>query len=120
MPKRLRYVMCPSGIRDNAVSCTGFGRQSASKRSVSQRDIIFSAVRSTLQQPIRHPDRLTASDGRGHNLDLMTPRGECRSDLLGQCRRDYIAAARAVGSLTPRFLLTEIMPDIFNNLIVVM
>lgn len=33
--------------------------------------------------------------------------------------REYVAAARAVGASTPRILLTEIMPNIANNLIVV-
>ncbi len=33
--------------------------------------------------------------------------------------RDYVTAARAVGASTPRILLTEIMPNILNNLIVV-
>lgn len=32
---------------------------------------------------------------------------------------DYVAAARAVGCSTPRILMTEIMPNIVNNLIVV-
>ncbi|MGY9049615.1 MAG: ABC transporter permease, partial [Rhodobacterales bacterium] len=42
-----------------------------------------------------------------------------RASTLQISRRDYIAAARAVGASTPRILLTEIMPNIFNNLIVV-
>ncbi|GHF39407.1 ABC transporter permease [Seohaeicola zhoushanensis] len=33
--------------------------------------------------------------------------------------REYVAAARAIGASTPRLLLTEIMPNILNNLIVV-
>lgn len=33
--------------------------------------------------------------------------------------REYIAAARAVGASTPRILMTEIMPNIANNLLVV-
>lgn len=34
-------------------------------------------------------------------------------------RRDYIAAAQVIGASTPRILLTEIMPNVFNNLIVI-
>lgn len=34
-------------------------------------------------------------------------------------RREYVAAAQAVGASTPRILLTEIMPNVLNNLIVV-
>ena len=33
--------------------------------------------------------------------------------------REYVAAARVIGASTPRILLTEIMPNIVNNLIVV-
>ena len=33
--------------------------------------------------------------------------------------REYVAAARAIGASTPRVLLTEIMPNVLNNLIVV-
>ncbi|MGM0584337.1 MAG: ABC transporter permease [Pseudomonadota bacterium] len=33
--------------------------------------------------------------------------------------REYVAAARAIGCSTPRILLSEIMPNIVNNLIVV-
>lgn len=42
-----------------------------------------------------------------------------RSATLQVRRRDYIAAAQAIGASTPRILLTEIMPNIFNHLIVV-
>ncbi len=42
-----------------------------------------------------------------------------RASTLQISRRDYIAAARSIGASTPRILLTEIMPNIFNNLIVV-
>lgn len=34
-------------------------------------------------------------------------------------RREYVAAAQAIGASTPRILLTEIMPNVLNNLIVV-
>ncbi len=42
-----------------------------------------------------------------------------RASTLQVSRRDYVAAARAIGASTPRIVLTEIMPNIFNNLIVV-
>lgn len=42
-----------------------------------------------------------------------------RASTLQVARRDYVAAARAIGCSTPRVLLSEIMPNIANNLIVV-
>lgn len=42
-----------------------------------------------------------------------------RASTLQVRRRDYIAAAQVIGASTPRIVLTEIMPNIFNNLIVV-
>jgi len=42
-----------------------------------------------------------------------------RASTLQVSRRDYVAAAQVIGASTPRILLTEIMPNIFNNLIVV-
>ncbi|WP_163849417.1 ABC transporter permease [Pseudooceanicola aestuarii] len=42
-----------------------------------------------------------------------------RASTLQISRRDYVAAAQVIGASTPRILLTEIMPNIFNNLIVV-
>lgn len=42
-----------------------------------------------------------------------------RSSTLQVRGREYVAAARAVGCSTPRILLSEIMPNIANNLIVV-
>lgn len=42
-----------------------------------------------------------------------------RASTLQVARRDYVAAAQVIGCSTPRILLTEIMPNIFNNLIVV-
>ncbi len=42
-----------------------------------------------------------------------------RSSTLQVRGREYVAAARAVGCSTPRILLSEIMPNIVNNLIVV-
>ncbi|ETX16287.1 peptide ABC transporter permease [Roseivivax halodurans JCM 10272] len=42
-----------------------------------------------------------------------------RASTLQVSRRDYVAAARSIGASTPRIVLTEIMPNIFNNLIVV-
>ncbi|MGF1551409.1 MAG: ABC transporter permease [Paracoccaceae bacterium] len=42
-----------------------------------------------------------------------------RASTLQVARRDYVAAARAIGCSTPRILVSEIMPNIANNLIVV-
>ena len=42
-----------------------------------------------------------------------------RASTLQVSRRDYVAAAQVIGASTPRILLTEIIPNIFNNLIVV-
>lgn len=42
-----------------------------------------------------------------------------RSSTLQVRERDYVTAARAIGASTPRILLSEIMPNILNNLIVV-
>ncbi len=42
-----------------------------------------------------------------------------RASTLQVSRRDYVAAAQVIGASTPRIVLTEIMPNIFNNLIVV-
>ncbi|WP_137701597.1 ABC transporter permease [Marimonas lutisalis] len=42
-----------------------------------------------------------------------------RASTLQVRRREYVAAAQAIGASTPRILLTEIMPNIVNNLIVV-
>nr|WP_242533845.1 ABC transporter permease [Salipiger bermudensis] len=42
-----------------------------------------------------------------------------RASTLQVRRRDYVAAAQVIGASTPRIVLTEIMPNIFNNLIVV-
>lgn len=42
-----------------------------------------------------------------------------RASTLQVARRDYVAAAQVIGCSTPRILMTEIMPNIFNNLIVV-
>ncbi|MEP3331507.1 ABC transporter permease [Sedimentitalea sp.] len=42
-----------------------------------------------------------------------------RSSTLQVRGREYVAAARAVGCSTPRILMSEIMPNIVNNLIVV-
>ncbi|SFP41016.1 ABC transporter permease [Tranquillimonas alkanivorans] len=42
-----------------------------------------------------------------------------RASTLQVARRDYVAAARSIGASTPRILLTEIMPNIVNNLIVI-
>ncbi|KJZ22008.1 ABC transporter permease [Tritonibacter mobilis] len=42
-----------------------------------------------------------------------------RASTLQISRRDYVAAAQVIGASTPRILLSEIMPNIFNNLIVV-
>jgi peptide/nickel transport system permease protein len=35
------------------------------------------------------------------------------------CHQEYVKAAKAVGCSTLRILLTEILPNIFNNLVVV-
>lgn len=43
-----------------------------------------------------------------------------RASTLQVRGREYVAAAKAVGCSTPRILLSEIMPNIANNLIVVM
>lgn len=42
-----------------------------------------------------------------------------RSATMQIRQMDYVAAAKAVGCSTPRILLTEILPNIVNNLIVV-
>lgn len=42
-----------------------------------------------------------------------------RSSTLQVRGREYVAAARAIGCSTPRILLGEIMPNVMNNLIVV-
>ena len=42
-----------------------------------------------------------------------------RASTLQVARRDYVAAAQVIGASTPRIVLTEILPNIFNNLIVV-
>lgn len=42
-----------------------------------------------------------------------------RASTLQVRQREYVAAAQAIGASTPRILLTEIMPNIANNLIVV-
>ncbi|MBK0398526.1 ABC transporter permease [Limibaculum sp. M0105] len=42
-----------------------------------------------------------------------------RASTLQVRGREYVAAARAIGCSTPRIVLTEIMPNIVNNLIVV-
>ena len=42
-----------------------------------------------------------------------------RASTLQISRRDYVAAAQVIGASTPRILLTEIMPNVFNNLIVI-
>ncbi|MCX2724034.1 ABC transporter permease [Roseibium salinum] len=42
-----------------------------------------------------------------------------RSSTLQIRSREYVAAAQAIGASTPRVILSEIMPNIVNNLIVV-
>lgn len=42
-----------------------------------------------------------------------------RASTLQVRGREYVAAARAIGASTPRVILSEIMPNIANNLIVV-
>ncbi|MYM53764.1 ABC transporter permease [Thalassovita mangrovi] len=42
-----------------------------------------------------------------------------RASTLQVRQREYVAAAEAIGASVPRILLTEIMPNIANNLIVV-
>lgn len=42
-----------------------------------------------------------------------------RASTLQVRNRDYVTAAQAIGASTPRVILSEIMPNIFNNLIVV-
>lgn len=42
-----------------------------------------------------------------------------RSSTLQVRERDYVTAASAIGASTPRIILSEIMPNILNNLIVV-
>ncbi len=42
-----------------------------------------------------------------------------RASTLQVRRRDYVTAARAIGASTPRIIWSEIMPNIANNLIVV-
>jgi peptide/nickel transport system permease protein len=42
-----------------------------------------------------------------------------RTSTLQVRNRDYVTAASAIGASTPRIILSEIMPNIMNNLIVV-
>ncbi len=42
-----------------------------------------------------------------------------RASTLQVRRREYVAAAKAIGASTPRIVLSEIMPNIVNNLIVI-
>ena len=42
-----------------------------------------------------------------------------RASTLQVRNREYVSAARAIGASTPRVILSEIMPNIANNLIVV-
>ena len=42
-----------------------------------------------------------------------------RSSTLQIRSMDYVAAARAVGCSTSRVLMTEVMPNVVNNLIVI-
>jgi len=42
-----------------------------------------------------------------------------RSSTQQVRRREYVAAAQAIGASTPRVILSEIMPNIVNNLIVI-
>ena len=42
-----------------------------------------------------------------------------RASTMQERRREYVAAAQVIGASTPRILLSEIMPNIANNLIVV-
>jgi len=42
-----------------------------------------------------------------------------RASTLQVRRREYVAAAQAIGASTPRVILSEIMPNIVNNLIVI-
>ena len=42
-----------------------------------------------------------------------------RSSTIQVRNRDYVTAASAIGASTPRIILSEIMPNILNNLIVV-
>ena len=42
-----------------------------------------------------------------------------RASTLQVRRREYVAAAQAIGASTPRIVLSEIMPNIVNNLIVI-
>jgi len=42
-----------------------------------------------------------------------------RASTLQVRRREYVAAAQAIGASTPRVILSEIMPNIINNLIVI-
>jgi peptide/nickel transport system permease protein len=42
-----------------------------------------------------------------------------RASTLQVRRREYVAAAQAIGASTPRVILSEMMPNIANNLIVV-
>ena len=42
-----------------------------------------------------------------------------RASTMQVRRREYVAAAQVIGASTPRILLSEIMPNIANNLIVV-
>jgi peptide/nickel transport system permease protein len=42
-----------------------------------------------------------------------------RASTLQVRRREYVAAAQAIGASTPRVILSEIMPNIANNLIVI-
>ena len=42
-----------------------------------------------------------------------------RASTLQVARREYVAAARAIGTSTPKILFSEILPNLMNNLIVV-
>lgn len=42
-----------------------------------------------------------------------------RASTLQVRRREYVAAAQAIGASTPRVIMSEIMPNIINNLIVI-
>jgi peptide/nickel transport system permease protein len=42
-----------------------------------------------------------------------------RASTLQVRKREYVAAAQAIGASTPRVILSEIMPNIVNNLIVI-
>lgn len=42
-----------------------------------------------------------------------------RASTLQVARREYVAAAQVIGTSTPRILVSEILPNVMNNLIVV-